>query len=106
MKILVEQLRDFPCGDRPHLRIGRHVAKGGRRRTVPLWWDQGTLADLAAWRAERAAQGATQNALFVADLRAGKLKAAGALVGQAKKRNPNVDAARLRELCIELARTD
>jgi integrase len=52
------------AGDRPHLRIGRHVAKGGRRRTVPLWWDEGTLADLAAWRAERAAQGG--NALFVA----------------------------------------
>jgi hypothetical protein len=66
VKILVEQLRDFPCGDRPHLRIGRHVAKGGRRRAVPLWWDQGTLSDLAVWRAERAAQGATQNALFVA----------------------------------------
>jgi len=25
-------------GDRPHLRIRRNVAKGGRRRTVPLWW--------------------------------------------------------------------
>ena len=46
------------------------------------------------------------NPQIVADLRAGKLKAAGALVGQAKKRNPNVDAARLRELCIELARAD
>jgi len=45
------------AGDRPHLRIRRHVAKGGRRRTVPLWWDSGTLADLAAWRAERGAQG-------------------------------------------------
>jgi len=54
------------AGDRPHLRIRRHVAKGGRRRAVPLWWDEGTLSDLAAWRAERAAQGATQNALFVA----------------------------------------
>jgi integrase len=52
------------AGDRPHLRIRRHVAKGGRRRTVPLWWDEGTLSDLAAWRAERAAHGG--NALFVA----------------------------------------
>ena len=52
------------AGDRPHLRIRRHVAKGGRRRTVPLWWDAGTLADLAAWRAERAAQGGS--APFVA----------------------------------------
>jgi integrase len=52
------------AGDRPHLRIRRHVAKGGRRRTVPLWWDKGTFSDLAAWRAERAAQGGS--ALFVA----------------------------------------
>ena len=42
---------------RPHIRIRRGAAKGGRSRIVPLWWDAGTLADLAAWKAERVAQG-------------------------------------------------
>jgi integrase len=38
---------------RPHLRIRTGAAKGGKPRTVPLWWDGGTLADLAAWNATR-----------------------------------------------------
>ena len=28
---------------RPHLRIRRGAAKGGKPRMVPLWWDTGTL---------------------------------------------------------------
>jgi aspartyl-tRNA(Asn)/glutamyl-tRNA(Gln) amidotransferase subunit B len=43
------------------------------------------------------------NPKIVADLRAGKPQAAGNLIGQAKKKNPNVNPARFRELCIELA---
>ncbi len=43
------------------------------------------------------------NPKTVADIRAGKLQAAGALIGQAKKRNANVDPNRVRELSIELA---
>ena len=43
------------------------------------------------------------NPQIVADLKAGKLKAAGALIGQAKRKNPNVDPARIREISIELA---
>ncbi len=43
------------------------------------------------------------NPKTVADIRAGKLQAAGALIGQAKKKNPNVDPNRVRELAIELA---
>ena len=42
---------------RPFLRIRAKMAKGGRGRQVPLWWDAGTLADLEAWKATRAAQG-------------------------------------------------
>ena len=42
------------------------------------------------------------NPRIAADVRSGKLQAAGALVGQAKKRNPNADPNRIRELCIEL----
>lgn len=35
---------------RPHLRIRRGASKGGRPRVVPLWWDSGTLRDLAEWK--------------------------------------------------------
>jgi aspartyl-tRNA(Asn)/glutamyl-tRNA(Gln) amidotransferase subunit B len=44
------------------------------------------------------------NPKTVADINAGKLQAAGALIGQAKKRNPNVDPNRVRELAIELSK--
>jgi aspartyl-tRNA(Asn)/glutamyl-tRNA(Gln) amidotransferase subunit B len=44
------------------------------------------------------------NPKLVADVQAGKLQAAGAFVGQAKKQNPNVNPARVRELCLELIR--
>ena len=43
------------------------------------------------------------NPRIVADIQAGKTKAAGALIGQAKKKNPNVDPNRIRQMCIELA---
>ena len=42
------------------------------------------------------------NPKAVADVRAGKLQAAGAFVGAAKKHNPNVNPARVREICLEL----
>ncbi len=42
------------------------------------------------------------NPKIVADLKAGRLKAVGGLVGQAKKRNPNVNPARVQALCLEL----
>ena len=42
------------------------------------------------------------NPKLVADVKAGKLQAAGAFVGQAKKKNPNVNPGRIREICIEL----
>src|SRR5262245_49767815 len=38
---------------RPHLCIRRGASKGGRPRIVPLWWDGGTLADMAKWKAEQ-----------------------------------------------------
>ncbi|MCL6501370.1 MAG: Asp-tRNA(Asn)/Glu-tRNA(Gln) amidotransferase subunit GatB [Pirellulales bacterium] len=43
-----------------------------------------------------------ENPKLVADVRAGKLQAAGAFVGQAKRKNPNVNPARVRELVLEL----
>ena len=51
---------------RPHIRIRVGASKGGKSRRVPLWWDRGTLDDLAAWRAERAAHGAVGDEPFVA----------------------------------------
>ena len=57
---------------RPHIRIRVGASKGGRSRRVPLWWDGGTLDDLAAWRADRAARGATGGDPFVASLQAGR----------------------------------
>ena len=57
---------------RPHIRIRVGASKGGRSRRVPLWWDGGTLADLAAWRADRAACGANTGEPFVASLRPGR----------------------------------
>lgn len=52
---------------RPHIRIRRGSAKGGKARSVPLWWDAGTLADLTAWKAQRLADGAEYDEPFVAN---------------------------------------
>jgi integrase len=56
--------------DRPHLRLPWHVTKGKKARMVPLWWDAGTLADLAAWKAERLGQGANGADPFVCSVQA------------------------------------
>ena len=52
---------------RPHIRIRRGASKGGKPRIVPLWWDQGTLEDLAAWEL-----GKRPDEPFVASLRPGR----------------------------------
>ena len=57
---------------RPHLRICSGTAKGGRPRTVPLWWDAGTLADVAGWKQERLRQGAGAEEALVASQRPGR----------------------------------
>jgi aspartyl-tRNA(Asn)/glutamyl-tRNA(Gln) amidotransferase subunit B len=43
------------------------------------------------------------NPKVLADLKGGNMKAAGWLIGQAKKRNPNVNPNRFREICLDLA---
>jgi integrase len=53
---------------RPHLRIRCGAAKGGRSRVVPLWWDAGTLEDLAMWKNDRLALGASADQPFLASL--------------------------------------
>jgi integrase/recombinase XerD len=50
---------------RPHIRIRPEIAKGGHGRTVPLWWDEGTLADLREWKRERERKGARPTDAFV-----------------------------------------
>jgi aspartyl-tRNA(Asn)/glutamyl-tRNA(Gln) amidotransferase subunit B len=42
------------------------------------------------------------NPRIVADVKNGKQQAAAGLIGQAKKRNPNVNPARIKEICLEL----
>ena len=76
------RLRDVRVNvDRPYLRIPKSEAKGKKTKTVngrkvkvgngatarqiPLWWDQGTLDDLRAWKREREQQGASASDYFV-----------------------------------------
>lgn len=42
------------------------------------------------------------NPKIVADVKGGKQQAVGSLIGQAKKKNPNVDPAQVRKVCLEL----
>ena len=42
------------------------------------------------------------NPRIVEDVKGGKQQAVGALIGQAKQRNPNVNPGRVREICLEL----
>jgi integrase len=53
---------------RPVIRIRPELSKGGRGRMIPLWWDAGTLTDLAARKAERLKQGANPHDPFVCAL--------------------------------------
>lgn len=52
-------------GTRPHLVVRAETAKRMRPRRVPLWWDGGTLADLAAWKEARLNAGARSKDPFV-----------------------------------------
>jgi aspartyl-tRNA(Asn)/glutamyl-tRNA(Gln) amidotransferase subunit B len=46
------------------------------------------------------------NPKIVAEVKAGKLKGAGALIGQAKKKNPNVNPNQVRDRCLELIQSE
>ena len=50
---------------RPYINVPSAVAKRHKGRRVPLWWDQGTLDDLTAWRDLRTGQGATAGDPFI-----------------------------------------
>jgi integrase len=51
--------------EKPYILVRAEVAKRHKARRVPLWWDQGTLDDLTAWRDLRVEQGAASAAPFV-----------------------------------------
>src|SRR6185369_10555016 len=55
---------------RPYLRLRAETTKGKRPRRVPLWWDSGTLTDLAAWKELRQTQSARDDAPFVCSVQA------------------------------------
>jgi aspartyl-tRNA(Asn)/glutamyl-tRNA(Gln) amidotransferase subunit B len=57
--------------------------------------DQGELENLCR-------QLLAANPRIVEDVKEGRLKAIGSLVGQAKSRNPNVNPSQVRELCLKL----
>jgi aspartyl-tRNA(Asn)/glutamyl-tRNA(Gln) amidotransferase subunit B len=44
------------------------------------------------------------NPKIVADVKSGKEQAAAGLIGQAKKKNPNVNPGKVRATCIDLIR--
>ena len=44
------------------------------------------------------------NPKIVADVKGGKEQAAAGLIGQARKKNPNVNPAKVRETCLDLIR--
>jgi integrase len=63
------RLQDVRTGvERPYIYIGKAIAKRKKTLQVPLWWDQGTLDDLTAWKQERRASGAKPTDYFVCAL--------------------------------------
>jgi site-specific recombinase XerC len=52
-------------GKRPHIYVPKEIAKRNKPRKVPLWWDGSTLAELAAWKAERLNLGGKSDSSFV-----------------------------------------
>lgn len=67
------QLNDITVdGARPHIRLRRETTKGKKARVVPLWWDAGTLLDLAEWKAERLRHGGRVGDPFVCSVLANR----------------------------------
>ena len=57
--------------------------------------DQGDLESLCRQLIER-------NQRVVDDVKGGNEKAVGALIGQAKKENPNVNPGQVRQICLDI----
>jgi len=50
-------------GERPNIVVQR--GKGGKKRSVPLWWDRGTLEDVTRWKRGREKCGAGPDDLLL-----------------------------------------
>ena len=113
-----ETIERFPVGPAALVELLGKVRGGeldtsrGREVLVAMVRDRKSAAEvMAALGIEQVDEGALRalcqeliaaNPKIVADVRGGNDKAVGAFVGQAKKRNPNVNPARVRELCLTL----
>jgi len=60
----------------PYVAVRAKLAKLGRARRVPLWWDAGTLMDLAAWKNSRESQGGRRVDPFVCSQQRATLRSA------------------------------
>lgn len=90
---------------RPTIHV-RH-GKGNKARRVPLHWDRGTLADLAAWKTERIRQGAGPSDPFVCSLVkgfVGQRLSVRALQYRWRSAIKSVGAERVEELSIHCGR--
>src|SRR5262249_26784850 len=101
---LAELIRKVKSGDVPSPRA-REVFQAMLEKRVDVSAALQTLGIAAVDEGELIAlcqKLLAANPKTITDVRAGKLQAVGALIGQAKKQNPNVDPTRFRELCLEL----
>ncbi len=101
---LAELLQAIQQGDLP----------GNRGREVfETMLDEGvsSAAAMQSLGIEKVDQGALEtlcqeiidaNPKIVADVKNGQTKAAGAFIGQAKKKNPNIDPRQVKEICLAL----
>ncbi len=97
------------------VRGGAFETSRGREVLAVMVADRKSLADAVATLGITTVDGSAlielcrklvaTNPKIAAEVREGKLKGLGALIGQAKKENPNVNATRVREICQELIAT-
>ncbi|MFP6692374.1 MAG: Asp-tRNA(Asn)/Glu-tRNA(Gln) amidotransferase subunit GatB [Pirellulales bacterium] len=102
--VLAELLKQVSGGQLTHSRArevlaemvatGKSVAAAKQAMGIEQV-DDSTVADLCQ-------QLLDANPQIVADVQGGKMQAVGALIGQAKKQNPNVNPGQVRQLCLEL----
>ncbi len=102
--VLAELLKQVSGGQLTHSRArevlaemvatGKSVAAAKQAMRIEQV-DDSTVADLCR-------QLLDANPQIVADVQGGKMQAVGALIGQAKKQNPNVNPGQVRQLCLEL----
>ena len=65
-EIATLRFRDVHVGhSRPFLQIRKEIAKCGKARRVPLWWDVGTLRDIETWKQFCQQQESTTDDLMV-----------------------------------------